>query len=155
MEMRHNIMGLKALVLLLVLLMPFSCVEIKRASDTEDENAIKAVMKMQEQAWSKGDVHQFMEGYWKSEELSFVGRSGINKGWQTTLDNYIKGYPTKDAMGTLTFDILEMNRISDDAYHMIGRYTLVRKEDKPTGLFTLIWKKMDGKWLIVSDHTSG
>lgn len=110
---------------------------------------------MQEQAWSDGDVHQFMEGYWKSANLSFVGRSGINKGWQTTLDNYIKGYPTKDAMGKLTFDILEMNRISDNAYHMIGRYTLVREKDKPTGLFTLIWKYINGKWVIVSDHTSG
>ena len=110
---------------------------------------------MQEKAWSDGDVHQFMEGYWKSENLSFVGRTGINKGWQTTLDNYIKGYPTKDAMGKLTFDILEFNQVSNHAYHMIGRYTLVRKEDTPTGLFTLIWKFIDGKWLIVSDHTSG
>ena len=58
-------------------------------------------------------------------------------------------------MGKLTFEVLEMNRISADAYHMIGRYTLIRKADKPTGLFTLIWKNIDGKWLIVSDHTSG
>ncbi|MEM9547666.1 MAG: DUF4440 domain-containing protein [Bacteroidota bacterium] len=132
-----------------------SCSTTKRMPNTEAETAIRSVMAMQEKAWSDGDVHQFMEGYWKSENLSFVGRSGINKGWQTTLDNYIKGYPTKDAMGTLTFDILEMNRISDDAYHMIGRFTLVRKEDKPTGLFTLIWRYIDGQWVIVSDHTSG
>ena len=131
-----------------------SCADQSKMTNEAAENAIKAVMKMQEKAWSDGNVHQFMEGYWKSENLSFVGRSGINKGWQTTLDNYIKGYPTKDEMGILSFDILEMNRISDDAYHMIGRYTLVRKEDKPTGLFTLIWKYIDGKWLIVSDHTS-
>ena len=141
--------------LLLVMTMSISCSNTNRISDKDAETAIKAVMKMQEKAWSDGDVHQFMEGYWKSEELSFVGRKGINKGWQTTLDNYIEGYPTKDDMGTLTFDILEMNRISDKAYHMIGRYTLVRKEDKPTGLFTLIWKYIDGQWLIVSDHTSG
>ncbi|MDF1698693.1 MAG: DUF4440 domain-containing protein [Saprospiraceae bacterium] len=150
-----NIHGIKALVFLFVVSMSFSCSVSKRMSDADSETAIKAVMSMQEKAWSDGDVHQFMEGYWKSENLSFVGRTGINKGWQTTLDNYIKGYPTKDAMGVLTFDILEMNRISDNAYHMIGRYTLVRKEDKPTGLFTLIWKYIDGKWLIVSDHTSG
>jgi len=128
---------------------------VKHVPDADVESEIKAVMAMQEKAWSDGDVHQFMEGYWKSEDLSFVGRSGINKGWTTTLNNYIKGYPDKDAMGKLTFDILEMNRISADAYHMIGRYTLVRKSDKPTGLFTLIWKNIDGKWLIVSDHTSG
>lgn len=146
---------MKGLFLVALMSILISCSTTKRISNADAESAIKAVMKMQEQAWSDGDVHQFMEGYWKSENLSFVGKSGINKGWQTTLDNYIKGYPTKDAMGKLTFDILEMNRISDNAYHMIGRYTLVRKEDKPTGLFTLIWKYIDGKWLIVSDHTSG
>jgi hypothetical protein len=131
-----------------------SCANKPKQSNSEAEAEIKAVMAMQEKAWSDGDVHQFMEGYWKSENLSFVGKSGINNGWQTTLDNYIKGYPTKDAMGKLTFEILEMNRISTDAYHMIGRYTLVRNDDKPTGLFTLIWKNINGKWLIVSDHTS-
>lgn len=132
-----------------------SCNTVKQIPNDRAESDIKAVMKMQERAWSDGDVYQFMEGYWKSENLSFVGKSGINKGWQTTLNNYIKGYPSKDAMGTLTFDVLEMNRISADAYHMIGRYTLIRKADRPTGLFTLIWKYIDGKWLIVSDHTSG
>ena len=78
-------------------------------SNADAELEIMGVMAMQEKAWSDGDVHQFMEGYWKSENLSFVGKSGINKGWQTTLDNYIKGYPTKDAMGKLTFDVLELN----------------------------------------------
>ena len=132
-----------------------SCSTVKQIPNDKAESDIKTVMKMQERAWSDGDVYQFMEGYWKSEDLSFVGKSGINKGWKTTLNNYIKGYPDKEAMGTLTFDVLEMNRISADAYHMIGRYTLIRKADEPTGLFTLIWKYIDGKWLIVSDHTSG
>ena len=145
----------RTVLLLIVITLSLSCSTTKKMSNDAAETEIKSVMKMQEKAWSDGDVHQFMEGYWKSENLSFVGKSGVNKGWQTTLDNYIKGYPTKDAMGTLTFDILEMNRISNDAYHMIGRYTLVRKQDKPTGLFTLIWKYINGKWLIVSDHTSG
>jgi hypothetical protein len=142
-------------ILLAVVMIIGSCGTTKQIPNNKAEADIKSVMKMQETAWSDGDVHQFMEGYWKSENLSFVGKSGINKGWETTLNNYIKGYPDKAAMGTLTFDILEMNRISNDAYHMIGRYTLVRDIDKPTGLFTLIWKYIDGQWLIVSDHTSG
>lgn len=142
-------------ILLAVTMIMVSCGTTKQIPNNKAEADIKSVMKMQETAWSDGDVHQFMEGYWKSENLSFVGKSGINKGWETTLNNYIKGYPDKAAMGTLTFDILEMNRISNEAYHMIGRYTLVRDIDKPTGLFTLIWKYIDGQWLIVSDHTSG
>lgn len=145
----------RTMLLLLVATFALSCSTTKKMSNASAEADIKSVMKMQEKAWSDGDIDQFMEGYWKSEDLSFVGRTGINKGWKTTLDNYIKGYPNREAMGSLTFDILEMNRLSEDVYHMIGRYTLVRKEDKPTGLFTLIWKHIDGKWVIVSDHTSG
>ena len=132
-----------------------SCSTTKYMSSDKAESEIRQVMRMQEKAWSAGDIDAFMEGYWKSEELSFVGKSGITKGWTTTKNNYKRGYPDKDAMGKLTFDILEMNRISGDAYHMVGRYTLVRATDKPTGIFTLIWKYIDGKWLIVSDHTSG
>ncbi len=133
----------------------YSCSSAKIISPIDAKNAILSVMDMQERAWSDGDIHQFMEGYWKSEKLSFVGKSGINKGWETTLNNYLKGYPTKEVMGKLTFEVLELNRISNHSYHMIGRFTLIREVDKPTGLFTLIWKYIDHQWVIVSDHTSG
>lgn len=140
---------------ILISLLSVGCSTNKGMSNVDAESEIRSVMQMQETAWGAGDIPQFMEGYWKSTELSFVGKSGINKGWQTTLDNYKRGYPNQDAMGQLSFEILEMNRLSVDAYHMIGRYTLVRTADQPTGLFTLIWKYIDGRWLIVSDHTSG
>ena len=135
----------------------WSCATTKQnpATLSQAETAIKAVMSMQEQAWSDGDIDKFMTGYWKSEELSFIGRSGPNYGWQTTLNNYKKGYPTKDKMGKLTFDILKLNPLSADVYYMIGKYTLVRAEDTPTGYFSLVWKKIGGEWKIVSDHTSG
>lgn len=144
-----------AIIPILIVILSVGCSTKKRMSNVDAESEIRSVMQMQETAWSAGDIPQFMEGYWKSAELSFVGKSGINKGWQTTLDNYEQGYPNQEAMGQLTFEILEMNRISVDAYHMIGRYTLVRAADQPTGLFTLIWKYIDGQWLIISDHTSG
>ncbi len=121
----------------------------------DDEQAIRAVMAMQETAWSAGDLDAFMEGYWNSEDLVFVGRNGPQYGWQTTLENYKKGYPDLSAMGKLQFDILRIRPISQDAYSMIGKYTLIRADDEPSGYFTLIWRKIDGKWLIVSDHTSG
>lgn len=129
--------------------------KLSTAPVSQAEAAIKTVMAMQEQAWSDGDIDKFMTGYWKSEELSFIGRSGPNYGWQTTLDNYKKGYPTKEKMGKLTFDILKLNRLAPDVYYMIGKYTLVRSDDTPTGYFSLVWKQINGEWKIVSDHTSG
>ena len=120
----------------------------------EQKNSILEVMKMQEQAWSDGDVHQFMQGYWKSDSLSFIGSRGLSMGWTTTLENYKKGYPTKDDMGSLRFDVLKLEPLSDDKYFMIGRYNLTRINDAPSGYFSLIWHKVNGQWVIISDHTS-
>lgn len=123
-------------------------------AQSDAKAAILQVMSLQEKAWSDGDVEGFMEGYWHSPELAFVGKRGVTRGWQQTLDNYKKSYPTKEKMGMLTFDVIELERLSDDAYHMIGKYTLQLKDSSPSGHFTLVWKHIDGKWLIVKDHSS-
>ena len=112
-------------------------------------------MKTQENDWNKGDIDAFMESYWKSPDLSFISTRGPTYGWNQTKTNYKKGYPTNDAMGKLKFDVIKLDPISADAYYMIGKYTLTRKNDMPTGHFTLLWRKIDGRWLITSDHTSG
>ena len=103
----------------------------------------------------KGDIDAFMEDYWKSDKLQFIGSKGVTYGWQQTKDNYKRGYPDLATMGQLSFEIIKIDILSDAAAIMIGRYTLTRAKDQPTGLFTLIWKKIDGRWLIVSDQTCG
>lgn len=148
----------KLISMSILLLIGMSCnTQVKQITSDEatEKQAILDVMSMQETAWSDGDLDAFMEGYWKSEDLVFVGRTGPSYGWQTTLDNYRKGYPDLSAMGKLQFEVLRLIRISNDTYSMIGKYTLIRAEDEPSGFFTLLWRKIDGQWLIVSDHTSG
>lgn len=148
---------MKNIFLLLSILLLMSCnnriaqIELNR----NDENQIRSVMKSQEDAWSKGDLHAFMDGYWKSDKLKFVGSRGITYGWSTTLNNYKRSYPNPKIMGKLHFDIDLMERLSSDTYYLIGRYTLTREKDTPTGYFNLIWKKINGKWKIVSDMTCG
>ena len=119
-----------------------------------DKAAIMSAMKVQENDWNKADIDAFMEGYWKSEDLSFISSRGPTYGWNHTKENYKKGYPTEDSMGKLKFDIIKLDPISADAYYMIGKFTLERMSDRPTGHFTLLWRKIGGKWLITSDHTS-
>lgn len=114
---------------------------------------IRQVMSEQEKAWSAGDLETFMQGYWKDERLTFTGINGIKYGWNKVLSDYKQGYPTQAAMGKLTFEVKELNALSSDVYHMIGTYTLKLEASQPSGYFTLIWKKIDGKWLIISDHT--
>jgi len=116
---------------------------------------IETVLFDQQASWNRGDIDAFMEGYWNSEDLTFIGKSGVNKGWQTTLENYKKGYPDLDAMGKLSFEVIQLDSLSNEVYRMIGKYTLKRKADEPTGIFTLIWQLKNGQWLITSDQTCG
>lgn len=114
---------------------------------------IRAVMNKQASDWNRGDVEAFMEGYWKSDKLVFVG-SQVTRGWQQTLDRYKKSYPDKAAMGTLTFSGLEITVLSKDAAVVLGSWSLKREKDNPGGKFTLIFRKLKEDWRIVHDHTS-
>ncbi len=116
--------------------------------------AINQVLEAQSAAWNRGDIDAFMAGYWKSDELRFASGGVITYGWKTTRDRYKRNYPDMATMGTLAFTIHEVKVLSPDAAIVFGRWELARKQDKPWGLFTLAFRKLDGAWLIVSDHTS-
>lgn len=118
------------------------------------EIAIKAVMKEQVQCWNQGDLECFMKSYWQSEQLLFIGSKGLTYGWQQTLDNYRKSYPDKSAMGTLEFDLKSLEPLSEDYWFVVGKWKLTRENDAPEGHFSLIWRNLNGEWVIVADHSS-
>ncbi len=112
------------------------------------------VMTFQEKAWNNGDINLFMEGYLKSKELVFSGSSGPVYGWKATKQRYFKSYPTLESMGQLTFSVTKIKSLTPTTAYLIGEYYLKRVIGDSFGHFTLIWKNIEGKWLIVSDHTS-
>jgi hypothetical protein len=116
-----------------------------------DKEAILAVMRLQEKAWSANDLEGFMDGYWKNDSLKFYGSSGLTKGWQQTLVNYKRGYPTKEHSGTLNFKINDISRIDQGSYWVMGEYFLKRSVGDANGVFLIIFKKIDGEWKIVAD----
>ena len=120
----------------------------------QDKQAILKVMSTQQAAWNHGDIDGFMQGYWKSDSLLFVGKSAPTHGWQATLDNYKKSYPDKAAMGILTFDIMKVDVLDATNAFILGGWKLKREKDTPGGYFTLWFRKMNGEWKIVVDHTS-
>lgn len=142
------------IVCLLLIAMAVGCKPTNEVSAV-DEQAVIQVLKNQELAWNNGDINGFMRGYWNSPKLSFTSNNTVTTGWNQTWENFQKAYPTQEKMGELNFEIEQLNQIYNDAYHIIGKFTLTRKDDSPTGFFTLIVKKIDGKWKITSDHTCG
>ena len=132
----------------------FLFMSLTACNDKNDKIAILKVLEDQRQAWNKGNLESFMNGYIKSDSLLFVGRDGPKYGWETTLDNYKRGYPDKAAMGFLTFNIKEVRLISSDHAFVLGGWHLKREKDEPQGAFTLLLKKVNGEWKIVVDHSS-
>jgi hypothetical protein len=145
---------MKQFTLLACVILLYSCTEQKNHVNTTDPvEKIRTVMSKQEKAWNEGNIDLFMEGYWKSDSMQFISKT-IQQGWQATLNRYKKSYPDLDAMGKLQFDIWQVVRISEDAYLVTGKYTLIRTNDQPSGPFTLIFRLKDGNWVITYDHTS-
>jgi len=120
----------------------------------QDKQAIASLLETQRLAWNRGDLEAYMQGYWHSDSLLFVGKSGPKYGWQTTLDNYKKGYPDKAAMGQLGFDILKVQLLDKTNAFVLGAWHLKREQDAPGGYFTLLLRKIKGKWKVVADHSS-
>jgi len=123
------------------------------AQNKEDAEIIKT-LNAQSEAWNRGDIQQFMEPYWHSDSLIFVGKSGVTYGWENTLKNYQKGYPDTASMGKLHFDIIQTKRLSAIYYSVVGKWHLTRSIGDIGGHFTLLLRKIKNKWVIVSDHSS-
>lgn len=120
-----------------------------------DRRTILLALKRQTEDWNAGRIDRFMSTYWPSDSLTFVSNTGVTYGYTATLANYKKRYPDRDSMGTLKFDILQMDFPSPNVAYVIGRWHLTRpKVGNKGGHFTLLWHKIKKRWVIVSDHTS-
>ncbi|MEX2379110.1 MAG: nuclear transport factor 2 family protein [Vicingaceae bacterium] len=135
-----------------ILFNPFSLKA--QESETLAQSQIKLQMKFQEENWNMGNIEGFMQAYWRSDSLLFLGSKGPTYGWLRTLTNYQKAYPDAAAMGKLSFKLIDLKILSDEYAYMLGSWHLEREKDSLGGHFSLLWLKVEGKWKIVSDHTS-
>ena len=143
---------MRSLVIIIALL-AFGC-HTPLLDKSKDEAEIRIVLDAQIKAWNLGNLEAFMDTYWKSDSLLFVGKSGPTYGWQPTLDNYKKGYPDTAAMGKLSFNLLEFKKLGDDVYFVLGKWMLTRSIGDVSGHFTILLRRIDGKWKIIADHSS-
>jgi ketosteroid isomerase-like protein len=123
-------------------------------AQTKDEAIILQLLANQEKAWNEGNINQFMHGYWENDSLVFVGKNGLTFGYNNTLANYQKNYPTKTYMGQLKFTILSKHPLGKKYYQIIGKWELARTIGNLSGHYTLLLRKIKGQWKIVSDHSS-
>ena len=133
-----------------------SCFLLQKQKIVDDCIAIYELMQDQEQCWNNGNIDDFMSKYWESDSLIFIGKSGINYGWKTTILNYKRSYKNKTEMGILKFKNIICNPINDSTHIVTGKWSLLRNDSLGSigGYYTLIWMKKNDFWKIIYDHTS-
>ena len=139
------------LILPLLFLLIFSSCSMNNATEID---AIKQVLTTQQIYWNNGDIEGFMLGYWNSEKFEFSSENGTTYGWESTLERYKESYPTKESMGELSFEILDVKLTSDTTAVLDGEWELIRKNDNPKGSFILKFQKIENSWLIIRDYTT-
>ena len=115
---------------------------------------IQSVLNAQQDAWNRGDIDAFMNGYARSASTVFVSQDEVRRGWETVRERYRVKYSDRAKMGTFSFSDIEVTMLSPDAAVVLGRWRLKRGNDEPHGRFTLIFKRLSEGWRIVHDHTS-
>ena len=127
---------------------------IGQSGFSKDSTSILKILYAQQDAWNQANIESFMEGYWPSNQLVFMGAGGPTYGFEEVKTNYYKRYPDPATMGTLAYTVIQLSKIDRNSAFLVGKYHLTRTIGDAQGYFTLVWRKIKGKWLIVSDHTS-
>ena len=146
---------MKKIFFLIVIMLSIGAISQEKSKTLEtSKKEITAMMMQQAKDWSNGDIEAFMEGYIQSDSLKFIGKKGLTYGWKQTLENYKKGYPTKEHTGILTFKLLDFDSLAENIFFVVGEFHLKRKVGDANGIFSLILKRINGEWKIIADHSS-
>jgi len=140
---------MKSILIILCLLLA-----IPAAAEAPAEDAILKVLHDAEAGWNAGDIPAYMNSYWQSENLRFASGGTVSHGWQPVLERYLARYPDQKTMGRLVFADLEVQLTGPEHAVVFGSWRLVREDDEPHGLFTLVFRHFDAGWRIIHDHTS-
>ena len=122
------------------------------------DGAIRKMMQDSADAWNRGDLPAFASYYEDSPQTTFMGREVVRGGTQAILGRYQKSYPTRDAMGTLTFSEIEVRHLAAGLELVTGKFELKRTAaggGPAWGRYTLIVRQTPAGWKIIHDHSSG
>lgn len=117
-------------------------------------HSIQTILESHEAAWNAGDIQSLLSGYKNDENLRYASGAEVLRGYNAVRARFLREYPDVDAMGSLSFDEIEVTPLSTSKVMTFGRWRIQKKSGTVEGLFTLLFDSSDGQWLIVNDHTS-
>ena len=121
-----------------------------------DRAAVEAVLTRQQDAWNRGDLEGFMDGYARTPELVFTSGGHVRRGWQETHDRYLARYggDGRASMGRLRFEVLSVQPLGSDGAVVLGNWQLTDTPQSGGGVFSVVLERGPAGWKIVHDHTS-
>jgi ketosteroid isomerase-like protein len=140
---------------LLLSVIPQGRAQVHGGPSSGADLAVRAVLQSQVEAWNRHDLDLFMNGYWHSSDLTFFSGTTETKGWEPTLERYRTRYQSEGhAMGTLSFNDLQVESLSPDSAFVRGKFRLTMPDGKqPQGVFTLVFRRFPEGWRIIHNHT--
>ena len=139
----------------LALLALTGCAAHARTFSPADDQAVRAVLTAQQDAWNHGNLDGYMAGYAKTPDLVFTSASKVRRGWQETYDKYKAKYGSDPStMGTLGFEILGIQHVGADGAIVLGRWTLTNTPNAGSGVFSVVLERRPEGWRVIHDHTS-
>jgi peptidoglycan/xylan/chitin deacetylase (PgdA/CDA1 family)/ketosteroid isomerase-like protein len=136
--------------------------QVRNEAQAKDEAA--ALLAGQAEAWSAGDLEAFCSVY--ADDALYVSPSGTTRGRAAILEQYRRRYPDRDAMGTLTLEVLDA-RTGDGvevtphgdavpgrvhSVSIVGRWRLTFPgRDPAEGRTLVVLRRAGDGWQIVQD----
>lgn len=116
---------------------------------------VKTALDGQVAAWNSGRLEDAMAYYYNSDDLLWVSRAGIERGYQPILDSYLKDFEDRSKMGTYSYEPLHIESLTSKSVYYVYRWKIELNGKKIMGgVSSQIWKKHDKRWLIFSEHAS-
>lgn len=128
-------------------------------SPTDSTTTIRAeIVRMMDSAaaaWNKGDLDRFMEDYAPDTTTTFIGSKEILRGRAAIKAAYAPRFAPGGVRDSLSFENLEIDVLAKDVVNTIAYYRLMRGDSTiARGPTSLVMRKINGRWLIIHDHSS-
>ncbi len=122
-------------------------------AQSKDVKKILAVLRLEEEFWSKGDIEGYVSLYAPLDSTRMILSKGAAYGKKNILAFYKKYWP-REKMGTLVLDGESLERLSRKFSYVTG-YFHVRYPDGKTidGRYSSLMIKIKGKWYLYTDHS--
>jgi len=121
---------------------------------TDDHQHIRMLFELSCAAWDRGDINGYLAGYWHSDKVRWVSEGTVRYGFESIAAACKVRFDTPDNMGKLEVANLEIQNLGETDALVFGAWTQTTDVARRHGVFTVHVKKIDGRWLIVSDHSS-